>query len=162
LESTFAVLIDQDVSVEWKLGFKACFVLSLWLFGCIVLRDVYTSSIYADITAIVDPDDKTTLEDILNSTKIELLFARGDISYIDDIALNEKQTFIHYYYPFLLQRTPNALECELEFRSNKKQGPLDSFLKRLQKMQDVHCWYFSKKVNKPLQRILGKNLKGLQ
>ncbi|CAL8098317.1 unnamed protein product [Orchesella dallaii] len=70
----FKIALEQSTKLN-SMRFVGCVLVGLWLFACILIRNVYTSTIYSILTAKSLPDIPETLEDALeNYTNFDIVY----------------------------------------------------------------------------------------
>ncbi|CAL8098321.1 unnamed protein product [Orchesella dallaii] len=72
----FRMALEQSAKLN-RLTFIGCVLVGLWLFACILIRNVYTSTIYSILTAKTPPILPKTLEDAIeNHTDFDVVYNR--------------------------------------------------------------------------------------
>ncbi|CAL8098249.1 unnamed protein product [Orchesella dallaii] len=70
--TSVSILLEQD-SMSSKLRLKIWSMLTMWSFGCILIRNVYTSSMYTFLTAKSSPVFPESLKEILANTTMDVI-----------------------------------------------------------------------------------------
>ncbi|CAL8098150.1 unnamed protein product [Orchesella dallaii] len=141
--SIVASLLEQDFKIGKLLGFKKCFLVIIWLFTCVLVRNVYTSTMYTFLTTPT-LQIPSSLEEIYNDTSVPLLFDDGSLAYvtIEKEIENHTTTTI---YPFLKRRSLNAINCFTDQREYWSKSVImhTTFLWNITHSIDISCRMFA-------------------
>ncbi|CAL8098323.1 unnamed protein product [Orchesella dallaii] len=131
----FEIVLEQSAKLN-SVSFIGCALVALWLLACILIRNVYTSTIYSILTAKALPDIPTTLEDALeNYTHFDVVYNRR--AYLDLIVKSKpipSSKQVDDDLNVLWKRGRPLYNCNLQiqFRYNK-------FLESLAQSSEMLC-----------------------
>ncbi|CAL8098301.1 unnamed protein product [Orchesella dallaii] len=114
LLAIYQILLEQDVNLKSKSAI-GCALAGLWLFACILTRNVYTSTIFSFLTVKPRPHLPNSLEDALeNYTHLEILYnPRSDMEIIVERGPIIGSIYVKDDFTILWRRRRPLYSCSL-------------------------------------------------
>ncbi|CAL8098350.1 unnamed protein product [Orchesella dallaii] len=131
------VALEQSFSFPDEVTLRKCLIILLWSFGCILSRNVYTSSVYSFITATLSPSAPTTLKQIVNDSDIDIIHTNIELEYYTEIGnYPTNRSLLRNYI-----RTRNSLvgKCTLYDISASEILRYVSFFRNLTSFSEIWC-----------------------
>ncbi|CAL8135271.1 unnamed protein product [Orchesella dallaii] len=126
----YQIALESDFKISAKdFKTKHAVLLTGWLFACILLRNVYTSSIFSYVTAVSNPPTPESIDILLGNTTINLLFS-NHIGILFAILQPDVPNWNYRFtdnYPYFKKRTNHSWACAVEDVRTTDNGSSYSF-----------------------------------
>ncbi|CAL8098346.1 unnamed protein product [Orchesella dallaii] len=133
------VALEQGYNFKSEITLRKCSIIMIWSFGCILSRNVYTSSMYSFITATNIPTGPSTLKEIVNDSTIDIIQTNNELEFYTNLMHNyiSNNSMISNY---LRDRNSSKLaKCTLYDESATQIFRYVSFFRNLTSFSEIWC-----------------------